>query len=154
MTKAPTYDQLSPADKARRLSSEVEAEYLDGNLSGLADTLTELAEEIDLLTGEALYLAALVANAGAKHTAAGRNAKAEALEVHGLEDSVPVVKTAKIQANAVGRLHNAAKHARLILDERCPECRRFGKAGVAPWHRPDGKCVCGRVLGELNEVVS
>lgn len=89
------------------------------------------------------HVAALVSTAAAKHT--GAAARARKSPGYPLSE-----KKIQINADAVGRLHNAAKNARRILDGgACAMCTDAADAGLDVTDRAGTCAECGRVLGLL-----
>lgn len=128
-------DERHPRDLAARL--ETAAGYLaDANYGEIVDDLREAAEHFRTLR----TLAGLVSTAAAKHTGESQRARAG-------DNTITIDK---IDRNAVGRLHNAAKNARRTLDAgACAMCKDAGDSGVDVTDRSGTCAECGRGLGLL-----
>ncbi len=93
-----------------------------------------------ILFDELVKIAGVVANAAAKHT----GASVEARGAGGLDDRLK----RRLDTNAVGRLHNAAKRAREVLEAgACRRCADAHKAGLDAMDRAGTCGECGRLLG-------
>lgn len=110
---------------------------------------TELGDELAATRQHFANLrevAGLVSSAAAKHTAGAARLRVEGGNVQ--RDGAPI-----LNRDAVGRLHNAAKHARRALDAgACSACAVAGDAGIDVRDRQEatGLCVeCGRVVGRI-----
>lgn len=97
-----------------------------------------------ILFDELVKIAGLVSTAAAKHTGAMAEARAGGLLSEG--------RKRQLDKNVAGRLHNAARRARAVLEAgACRMCADAHEAGVAPSDR-SGTCgECGRGLGELTD---
>lgn len=147
-----TNDERHPRDLAVRL--ETAAGYLadddyawpDGSSARrgeIADDLRNAAE----LFASLRELAGLVSTAAAKHTGAAARARRD-LGCEGLGATLP--EKIQINGDAVGRLHNAAKIARLLLDGGgCAMCADAADGGVDVTDRAGTCAECDRVLGLL-----
>lgn len=134
-TTMTTNDERHPRDLVARI--ETAADYLArDNYGDIVDDLRNAAE----LFASLRELAGLVSTAAAKHTGESQRARAG-------DDTITVDKIAR---NAVGRLHNAAKIARLLLDGGgCAMCGDAADGGVDVTDRAGTCAECGRGLGLL-----
>lgn len=112
-------------------------ETLADNLAGeLQADVNKLAQHFAGLR----KLAGLVSTAAAKHTGAAARARR-------LENTLEAVDAGQ---QAVGRLHNAAKLARTLLDGGvCQRCTDAAETRVDVTDRAGTCAECGRVLGLL-----
>ena len=93
-----------------------------------------------ILYDELVKIAGLVSTAAAKHTGASVEARAG----NALDDRLK----RRLDTNAVGRLHNAAKRAREVLEAgACRMCADAHEAGVDAMDRAGTCAECGRGLG-------
>ena len=119
-------------------------ETLADNLAGeLQADVNKLAQHFAGLR----KLAGLVSTAAAKHTGACARAR-QGLGGGTLGATLP--EKIQINGDAVGRLHNAAKLARKLLDNgACQRCTDAADTGVDVTDRSGTCAECGRVLGLL-----